>query len=368
MVISKNLSAKITILSFVAMVSVVCIHASGFSSNGDMPQWTKFISIMISKSFARFAVPFFFVVSGFFFCQSKYMNSGDKNDYLILIKKKFHSLLIPYLLWCIYGAIVVTPLVYLSNKIADRPPFERTVLGFDNCYENLNALIGLFHDGPLGNPPLWYVRVLLIFFCVAPVWRLLIKIKCIACLIVVFCLFGPWCYFYLPVLFVPVHAVGWFLLGIMINRYNIIELKVPTPLLVASAFVYLIVGLFMCSPWLSLTSIPNIYERCCYLEGFFGIIFYWGIYDILNKGIISDYLHSEQTLNIAKANFWVFCMHNPIICYLNICAQHVPYSHPIFVIVSKLLIVMFTILFCYGTYYTIRKFCPHLVKILMGGR
>lgn len=62
---NKDLSAKIKVLSFLAAIFVVLIHVGG---QLDCDVWVNRVYlIFVRQGIYSFAVPFFFVVSGYFF-------------------------------------------------------------------------------------------------------------------------------------------------------------------------------------------------------------------------------------------------------------------------------------------------------------
>ncbi|WP_158290503.1 acyltransferase family protein [Halobacillus salinus] len=64
---------------FWAIFFVVCIHTSPFSGVNILGVEGHYLNLLI-KTFARFGVPFFFVVSGFLFGQ-KILTSNNTGDY-----------------------------------------------------------------------------------------------------------------------------------------------------------------------------------------------------------------------------------------------------------------------------------------------
>ena len=91
MKISQKLSEWIRAVSFFAALLIVPIHASflGRVEMSSVEYWTMTI---ISNGICRVAVPWFFVVSGFFLALSY-------KGYWALLKKRFQSLYVPFVIW-----------------------------------------------------------------------------------------------------------------------------------------------------------------------------------------------------------------------------------------------------------------------------
>lgn len=124
-----NNSKKIEIISLMAMTCVVWWHCY---CGSQIERW--FI-----PGFCVWSVPWFFFISGVLFRRTL-----DSKSNKVIILQKAHSLLVPYIIWCIIGAIITF--------------FIRGWGGGLGCF-GLNAL--KIH--PWGNSALWYVRVLMIF-------------------------------------------------------------------------------------------------------------------------------------------------------------------------------------------------------------
>ena len=89
------LSYKLKVLSLIAIIFVVFIHA-----NINIPDSTNFLyensaflQYFISQGITRTAVPMFFIISGYLYFISF---DGTLNTYLIKTKKRIKSLVLPY--------------------------------------------------------------------------------------------------------------------------------------------------------------------------------------------------------------------------------------------------------------------------------
>lgn len=114
-----------------AMWSVVAWHCYCGSS---IEKW--FIPI-----FCYWSVPWFFLVSGFFF-----VTSYEKRGMPAFALSKFKSLFVPYVVWCVIGFLVFT--------IISPIPVDGSIVSIFAIGED---------PSPAFNPPLWYIRALLIF-------------------------------------------------------------------------------------------------------------------------------------------------------------------------------------------------------------
>ena len=154
MVVPKEFSRKISVLSFISSILVVLIHANTEFEYKISDSWGGGIIDFLSCNLALFAVPFFFLVSGFFF--------GNSGNYVETVKKRFWSVLVPYLLW---NTIYV---LYLS--------FIDTFVIHLNTSADLS--LGSFIDGVLlgkRNLVSWFLRSLIAYTILTPVLLVLLK-------------------------------------------------------------------------------------------------------------------------------------------------------------------------------------------------
>lgn len=144
-------SIKIANMGVLCACMVVAIHIPWGGDERIVMWW--FEEVMV-KGFAKIAVPFFFLVSGFFLAAHR----GEQGWYGSALRKRVTTLLVPYLAW--EGIDIVITIVFRSvaaihsgGSVAASIralPSLGLMLGFDLCaYPSLH--------------PLWYVRCLMLF-------------------------------------------------------------------------------------------------------------------------------------------------------------------------------------------------------------
>ena len=126
-----NNSKKIELISLLAMIGVVWWHCYCGSQ----------IELWFIPGFCVWSVPWFFFLSGVLFCRTL-----DSKSNKVIILQKARSLLVPYVIWCIIGAMITCFIRGWGGG---------GVLG---CFGLIAQKI---HPG--GNSALWYVRTLMIF-------------------------------------------------------------------------------------------------------------------------------------------------------------------------------------------------------------
>lgn len=162
--IDASLRNKIANMSLVCSVFVVCIHMLGVHGAG---------SHIYDKWFMHFfttaAVPFFFVVSGFFFAN----HIDEKGWWINALRKRFWSIVVPFF---------VLNLLYFPVKYGIHY-FAYRYFGADHSQSimELNLRNFLISISPLpidGGPvdgPLWYLRALIYLVFCSPLYVWIIK-------------------------------------------------------------------------------------------------------------------------------------------------------------------------------------------------
>lgn len=228
-------------LRFPLACMVVIIHCKINQDEWVLPQWRGFsgdelsaaIQILFSTILSGIAVPTFYLMSGYFFFYR--MENFTWNVYLNKLKKRVHTLLIPYILWnflCILYIIMKKIAAYLVkgkplSNITDFFEDNGWLRMFWDCnvwsLDRVNVL-GYFipPTGPI-LVPLWFLRDLMVIVLITPViYYVLRKFKLWAIVVLGLCyITGIWPYIH----GFSVTAAFFFSLGayFSINKLNMVE-------------------------------------------------------------------------------------------------------------------------------------------------
>lgn len=288
-----------------------------------------YFNIVISQTIARLAVPTFFFMSGYlFFVNFERFSFGTWSK---KIKSRFHSLLIPYILWNIIAYVYFIMLKHQSISI-----------------EGLLAKIDFMFFHP-ADFPLWYVRDLMVLVCFTPVIYYLSKyLYGIAMLPIV-----------IAYLFLPEFSVGF---------------------LSFSSFFFFILGSFFCLNGLSFRSVTPWIRRIIYAVaiglGVLMIITYgnreenlWALFLLIGVLAIILLLYNNRfnVCNVlVSSSFFVYASHR-------IGATGIAKSLFMWIpnegcsqFVSYVIAPMFTYLICTLGYVILRKYVPSVFVILNG--
>ena len=148
---TKETSWKIKNMGFICALLVVSIHIDWHEDESQLLWWGR---QLIKGGIAGIAVPFFFVVSGYFLAAHFDEDGWWKRE----VGKRIKSLVVPFYLWTIIYILATIPLSVIADQIAHRPFGTSILLG--------NSWLRRFGLDLCDYPtlvPLWYVRCLFLF-------------------------------------------------------------------------------------------------------------------------------------------------------------------------------------------------------------
>lgn len=369
--IDSDTSRRITSLRFLLIVLVVFIHncytpqlIQKIMDNGGIApifvenSFGHWVKIFITFGISRCAVPLFFMFAAFL--------QAKKNDsYLVLLKKRAKSLLLPYVLWMSLLAFFYGGLKLIVARIA--PQFlgqpENTCLTW-TVLDWVHKVFG-YNPKPDGSGfdlpefavQFWFVRDLLILVVISPVIKALIKKFPAGFFALAFASF------IIPVrmYFVEIEAFFFYIAGLYWGIYDVplfqkidrIHWKEIVPLFVVSVIFAFTLGggehttshnfmvIFSCVIVIKLSAVivrkEKLYSLCSYLAGF--SFFLFAIHDPLVNGYTS------------KLWIWFFPMRST---FWSLCQYFIP--------------TFLTIVIGTGIGIVIKKICPPLFRALNGGR
>jgi surface polysaccharide O-acyltransferase-like enzyme len=217
---NEYLKSKIRVLSLFLVILVVYVHSYniGFNlnegiantglnnlNNSGKSDFASFLQEFLCHGMFRICSPLFFIISGYLF----FVNlSGNPGDFKKKLRKRFNTLIIPYIFWSLWGIIVY---LVLESFPLSQGFFTKELL---KDYNILNLLNALFLD-PIPYQ-LWYVRDLTVFALLSPLLYLLIKH--IKLWLIPFCLF-MWFYDFDFIIFRS-QSFLFFILGALISKRN----------------------------------------------------------------------------------------------------------------------------------------------------
>ena len=156
-------NAKVANMGFGCALLVVAIHLADAPQEAGTPTWLVYA--FVRQVLATVAVPYFFLVSGYFLAQ----RSGDSGWWRRAVSKRVRTLGVPYLVWCLVPFLAFSVLwpVGSPDGICARAQMKAS---------SVAAAFGLnFFTNPEANRPLWYLRDLFLLVSMSPLVGWLVR-------------------------------------------------------------------------------------------------------------------------------------------------------------------------------------------------
>lgn len=355
----KLTSETIDFLRFPLIIGVIFIHSYSlcgqFYESNDLSGRGPFyyITTLFSDVLATVAVPIFFFISGYLFFRN--IDVFDHSAYLDKIRKRFKSLVIPYLFW----NLAVVGFYLLIGKI---PALSAFVNGYSPGVQDI--LVGrIGADGTNYFPAayqFWFIRDLIVCVFISPVLYLIIRKTWHIGLILL--------------------GVGWFL------GYSI-------PYIGTKGFSLVSMFFFSCGGWFCFQKkeLIAVFEDLRFFAWIYPLI---ALADLVTKGETYNlYIHNLGILSgvmfcfllsavlirrynfrmlpfLSAASFFVFAIHEPwLLTILKkfIFASIAPRSEAMMIAIY-FLTVFFVALLSVAIYRLMKRCFPSITRLISGGR
>lgn len=345
-------SQKIKIISFIAILLVVFLHAYNLDSGGNevilfdkSPLWM--LQDFISFGLTRVAVPLFFVISGFLF----FMDGNSQwSGFVKKMKKRATTLLIPFLFWSLAGLA----LYFVLQSLPPLQPFFSKGLVRD--YSLTEFLTVLFvHPIPY---QFWFIRDLMLMVLLSPVLYFLIRYSRFTFLAVCLMLWipdlGPWNN--------SAEALLFFVAGGHLAMYRPASISKDYASKAALLFVAWMIFL---SAKTAALYFDHLFLGRMLLKSsiIIGVLALWGCYDRVFRTVVPG-----RIVQTASFTFFIYAFHEPMLTII----KKVLFSvlgkgytaHAVIYLAAPVLAIGVALLV--GSAF--RKFIPRVYGMVTGGR
>jgi surface polysaccharide O-acyltransferase-like enzyme len=365
---NKYLSNKIKSLSFLMMVFVVYLHSYNLPLLKELGiyvgrfSYNAFFQLFISTGIVRIAVPFFFLISGYLFFVS--INNYTISEFSDKFLKRFRSLVIPYLIWSLYGII----LYYILQSTPGINSFFENKLLKDYTIVEITSIIFI-------NPipyQLWFIRDLVVLILFSPIISYFLRINKVLLL-----LFLAFLWVFKLENQTEMEALLFFTVGsfLGINKFKTINFS--DKIAINFIFLWLLMLIVKTSfilfnftfneymdlnKWEEYFWILRIFDKLVIL---FGILSFWIFYDyiIKNKTISSIMTHLAFNYGI-----FLYLLHEPLLTMVKIGFFYLlgvsEFSSFFIFWIAPIIVIAVSII----SAYIISKKTPRLYSIVSGGR
>lgn len=327
----KVLSNKIKVISFLCTVLVVFRHGLNLQAFGLSSYEASYVSIIehgVSK-ITEVAVPYFFIVSGYFFSKYSYYARGE---YVVMLKKKARTLLIPFIFWNIIG---VFPLLLTHQFV-----FEDNPLLYVMQLLNSNW-----------NGVLWYVRDIMTMMVLAPlyIWIFMVNNRWLYITLFILLFINWW-----PVECKWLSSEGmlfFFFGGFLQKNSKFLDKEIPEIALSGLGIIWMISC--FCFPF---------YWPIHRYNTLLGLVVIWQLYRYIPQQF------STWMLKASAYSFFIYVVHIFIIKFMKVGAANFFPENEIAALISYAILPLLTISIALYLGKKLNKYFPKAFNIITGGR
>jgi surface polysaccharide O-acyltransferase-like enzyme len=297
------LRTKIKVLSFFLVLLVVIVHAYNTSTVPVDPDGIHpisglngYIQEFICQGINRIASPLFFIISGYLF----FVNlTAQRTDFVRKVKKRFFTLIVPYLFWSVWGILVY---LVLQAVLPSEIVFSK---GLITDYDQKKLLYTIFLD-PVPYQ-LWYVRDLSIFVILSPLIYVLLRyLKVFLILILIF----TWIYDFDFVIFRN-QSILFFAFGAFISHMDseIFNHRSKWAAVIFTSLWIMIIGVKTTLIYYDYQTliVLRVLHKISIVMGILAVNSLYNIIFVNNEVIVQD-----RRYKILSYSFFLFASHEPV--------------------------------------------------------
>jgi fucose 4-O-acetylase-like acetyltransferase len=365
---TRALSQKMRFLTFISIALLGYVHGynlnntylAPYSSVDEPLTFTTFIEYFFANGFLRFRIPILFLISGYLYAQYDNRPYGERT------KKRFKTLIIPYLIWSAIGLVVTFILQQFPftayavqatqlDQMSDNRPY--TEIGWKGILIRWLLVPISFQ--------LWFIFTLFFYNAMYPLFKWLLQKV-------------PWlwlgftfflCFTFFNIRYLEGQGLFYFSLGIWLQKNQINISREPKWFSLGLAWIFFL-GLCTMKTFIAFEFEPQAQPTYITLGILHNLTVYSGILAIwFSVDRISNWWMQQKLLSESAAySFFIYGMHIPLLAYV---MKMVLLSFDSFAYIRLLayfLVPFLIILFCIGLAYLVKKIAPGFYRLATGGR
>lgn len=357
---NKYLSDKLKITSLTGMIIVVYVHSYNLTVNfnsGSISfynQYNHLLQNFFIDYIGVIALALFFSISGYLF----FLNfKVDFDNIFTKYQRKVKSLLLPYLLWSLWGIFIY----FILQSIPQSKEFFTR--DFVSSYHHDKILETLFIN-PIPYQ-LWFLRDLIMMVICSPLIYLALKY---AKIIPVFILFLNWLGF-LDISFVIFadNSIFFFSAGayLSINNQELIAKRSSRSTGLSLALIWILLVVFDTILMEGQTGhplIPSLIKKSTTVTGLLAL---WSAYDLV---ISKKQTLSRKLLSFSSYSFFIYLSHEPLLTMIKKGLFYITGYSELISMANFLIAPILTILICVNSAKLIHSLHPKFYHMINGGR
>lgn len=365
---TRALSQKMRFLTFISIALLGYVHGYNLQntylapwSTMDEPlTFTTFFEYFISNGFLRFRIPILFLISGYLYAQYDNKPYGERT------KKRFVTLIIPYLIWSAIGLLVTFALQQFSFTAAAVEATQLDQLGDNRPYTEIGWKGILFRWllVPISFQ-LWFIFTLFVYNVLYPAIRwMVLKLPWVWFAITFFLWFTLF-----NVRYIEGQGLFFFSLGIWLQKRQINIEKEPRWFSLGLAWIFFL-GTCLVKTFIAFEFEPDTLATIWTLSIIYnlavisGVIAVWFSVDRLAAWWMSH----EMLKDSAAYSFFIYGFHIPLLAYVMKMVLIVLGSWPFARLFSFIMVPFAIIVFCILIAIALKNSVPRFYRLLTGGR
>ncbi len=364
---NRFLSKKFRFFSFVCIALLVFVHGYNLQNGYLLPyslveeplSFTTFFEYFLANSILRFRIPMLFIISGYIFALK------DNKPYFVMVKKRFVTLIIPYLIWSAVGLLVTYLLQQFTVTAGIVHAATIDQLRDERQYNEIgwHGILFRWLLAPTSFQ-LWFIRALFFYNILYPVFRWGITKIPVIWLVITFLLWAS----IFNVFIFEGSGLFFFSVGIWLQKTNFVLDRTPEWY---SAYL----------SWLFFVGLSVIRTFMAFeLEE--GIVTWWVMTALYAATVIAGLLAVWFSLDTAvnwcmdkrwflwltSFSFIIFGMHVPLIEYITVFMCRYMHSLPNYRFIVYILAPLTVLGICIFTGVVLKRFVPKFYHLATGGR
>lgn len=343
MQIQARLNTHIPLFKMILILGVVSIHSNVFADcqeGGNLIG--KYLVDFLSMKLTIVCVPCFFVLSGYLY----FLNVAEfnKNVYVSKLKRRVRSLIIPYLLWNLFGLV----LAIVKSKYLGFPSHGLIV---NENVSILKAIEGFwaYVDGYPFAFAFWFIRNLIIFVIISPAAYVIGGINrwFIGLFLVLLC-----------VLNIELDGFEYFVVGCWIARFAK-KIHLASPAVNGVGLLWVVLA--VCETFIPFGSVSTLVK----LTMVFCAFVFFSAQTVLANRLEGRYIVEQ----LIKATFFIYAFHQ-FFCSItrNLYIKIFGLSTLTGCVLAYLFSFATMVVLSYAVWRIMIRFVPGVTRILCGGR
>lgn len=362
------LSQKFRFYSFVSIVLLLYVHGYNLNETYLAPYsvvkepltFTTFIEYFLANGALRFRIPLLFIISGYIYALQ------DNKPYYQLIKRRFITLIIPFLIWSAAGLAVTWIWQQFPVTAQAVKDSQLDQLGDNRPYSQI-GWAGIFYRWAVApvSFQLWFIRSLFIYNLLYPfIKRAVVKFPAVW-----FSLVFLFWHTIAGIFFIEGLGLFFFSCGIWLCKNNYPVYKKPAWFSHYRSWLFYL-GISVIKTFMAFELEPDNPATAYVLYALHDITIAAGILAIWfgADGIVGWCMNKKWFVRASAFSFIIFALHVPLVNYTTRLAFIYWHNLPDYRLLTYIIVPFVILFFCIGTGALLRSLFPKVDRIATGGR